>query len=293
MKTSTPANLTRYAWLASGAAVLTMLIKTVAWQMTGSVGLLSDAMESFVNLAGSLMALWMLSLTARPADSDHAFGHDKAEYFSSGFEGVFILLAAVSIGYAAIERFFNPQLLGSVTMGLGVSIFASIINFLVARILSRAGRRHRSIILEADAQHLMTDVWSSIGVIVGVGLASETGILWLDPAVALVVAIGIVRTGWILMQRSIAGLMDASLPPDQLEQISTLLESFRCQGLAFHTLQTRQAGHRSFFNLHVHVPGDWTVRKGHDYLDAIETKLLELFPGACITLHMEPTPDDD
>ena len=201
-------SLTRYAWLSIAAAIATILLKGMAWRLTGSVGLLSDAIESFVNLAGAVMALWMLALAAQPADHDHAHGHGKAEYFSSAFEGFLILLAAVSIGYTAIERLMNPRPLEAVGDGLLVSVVASVIKFDTARILMEVGRTHNSITLEADAQHLMTDVWTSVGVIAGVGLAWLSGWLWLDPAIALLVAANIVWTGWQLMQRSAAGLMD-------------------------------------------------------------------------------------
>jgi cation diffusion facilitator family transporter len=205
-------SLTRYAWLSIAAALATILLKGAAWRMTGSVGLLSDAIESFVNLAGAIMALWMLTLAALPADDDHAHGHGKAEYFSSAFEGFLILLAALSIGYTAVDRIFNPQPLEAVGAGLLVSVVASAINFATARILLEVGKKHNSITLEADAHHLMTDVWTSAGVIGGVGLVWLSGWLWLDPAVAMLVAANIVWTGWRLMQRSAAGLMDISLP---------------------------------------------------------------------------------
>ena len=215
--------LTRYAWLSIAAAIATIILKGVAWQMTGSVGLLSDAIESFVNLAGALMALWMLTLAALPADDDHAYEHGKAEYFSSAFEGFLILLAAFSIGYTAIERFMNPRPLEAVGIGLLVSVLASIINFATARILMRVGRERNSITLEADAHHLMTDVWTSAGVISGVGLVWFSGWLWLDPAIALLVAANIVWTGWQLMRRSADGLMDISLPNEKLAEIETVL----------------------------------------------------------------------
>jgi cation diffusion facilitator family transporter len=229
-------SLTRYAWLSIAAALATIVLKGVAWWLTGSVGLLSDAIESFVNLAGALMALGMLTLAALPADNEHAYGYGKAEYFSSAFEGFLILLAAVSIGYASIVRMLDPQPLEAVGVGLLVSMAASIINFATARTLMKVGREHDSITLEADAQHLMTDVWTSAGVIVGVALVWATGWLWLDPAIALLVAVNIVWTGWHLMRRSAAGLMDASLPVDKLAQIETLLAVYRQQGLAFHAL---------------------------------------------------------
>jgi cation diffusion facilitator family transporter len=286
-----PPSLTRYAWLSIAAAIATILLKGVAWWMTGSVGLLSDAIESFVNLAGALMALWMLTLAALPADDDHAHGHGKAEYFSSAFEGFLILLAAVSIGYTAIERWIYPQPLEAVGYGLVVSVAASIINFATARILMKVGLKHNSITLEADAHHLMTDVWTSIGVIGGVGLVWLTNWLWLDPAIALLVALNIVWTGWHLMRRSASGLMDESLPADKLMQIETLLAGYREQGLDFHALRTRQAGSRTFVTLHVLVPGSWTVQHGHDWAERIEADIHHTLPHAHITTHLEPLED--
>ena len=284
-------SLQRYAWLSIAAAIATILLKGTAWQLTGSVGLLSDAIESFVNLAGAIMALWMLTLAALPADDDHAHGHGKAEYFSSAFEGFLILLAALSIGYTAIIRLMNPQPLEAVGAGLLVSVVASVINFAVARILMRVGREHRSITLEADAHHLMTDVWTSIGVIGGVGLVWLTGWLWLDATIALLVAANIVWTGWQLMHRSAAGMMDISLPPETRQQIETVLDQFRSEGLDFHALRTRQAGSRAFVSLHVLVPGNWTVQHGHDWSERIEAAIRELLPHANITTHLEPLED--
>jgi len=284
-------SLKRYAWLSIAAAIATILLKGVAWKMTGSVGLLSDAIESFVNLAGALMALWMLTLAELPADDDHVYGHGKAEYFSSAFEGFLILLAAVSIGYAAFDRLMNPQPLEAVGLGLAVSVIASVINFATARTLMGVGRKHSSITLEADAHHLMTDVWTSAGVIGGVGLVWLTGWLWLDPVIALVVAANIIWTGWHLMRRSTDGLMDASLPVEKLVQIEALLAGYRRQGLDFHALRTRQAGSRTFVTLHVLVPGHWTVQQGHDWAERIELDILNTLPRAHITTHLEPIED--
>lgn len=284
-------SLTRYAWLSIAAAIATILLKGVAWKLTGSVGLLSDAIESFVNLAGAIMALWMLTLAALPADDDHAHGHGKAEYFSSAFEGFLILLAAVSIGYTAVDRLMHPQPLEAVAVGLMVSVVASVINFATARTLMRVGRTHNSITLEADAHHLMTDVWTSVGVIVGVGLVWLTGALWLDPVIALLVAANIVWTGWQLMQRSAAGLMDISLPAERLEAIETLLTGYRAQGLDFHALRTRQAGSRAFVTLHMLVPGNWTVQQGHDWAERIEADIRKALPHAHVTTHLEPLED--
>ena len=285
------ASLKRYAWLSIAAALATILLKGWAWWVTGSVGLLSDALESFVNLAGAMMALAMLTLASMPADDNHAHGHGKAEYFSSAFEGFLILIAAAGISYAAIERFLNPQPLEAVNIGLAVSAVASVINLATSRILMAVGRKHKSITLEADAHHLMTDVWTSIGVILGVGLAWLTGWLWLDPVIALLVALNIVWTGWQLLQRSAAGLMDVSLPDEDLHAIEAVLDRYRAQGLTFHALRTRQAGTRAFITVHVLVPGAWTVQHGHDWLERIEADIRQVVSHAHITTHLEPKED--
>jgi cation diffusion facilitator family transporter len=286
-----PASLKRYAWLSIAAALATILLKGWAWWLTGSVGLLSDALESFVNLAGAMMALAMLTLAAMPADENHAHGHGKAEYFSSAFEGFLILVAAIAIGYAAIERLLNPQPLEAVGIGLAVSVVASIINLATSRILMGVGKKYKSITLEADAHHLLTDVWTSAGVILGVGLVWMTGWLWLDPVIALLVAANIVWTGWRLLQRSAAGLMDVSIPEDDLKAIDEVLEGYRRQGLAFHALRTRQAGTRAFITVHVLVPGAWTVKQGHDWSESIEADIRRVVANAHLTTHLEPIED--
>jgi cation diffusion facilitator family transporter len=284
-------SLQRYAWLSIATALATIVLKGVAWWLTGSVGLLSDALESFVNLAGALMALAMLSLAATPADEDHAHGHGKAEYFSSAFEGFLILIAAVSIGYAAVGRLLHPQGLEDVGVGLAVSVLASVINLATARILLGVGRRHNSITLEADAHHLMTDVWTSVGVIVGVGLVWATGWLWLDPVIAILVAVNIIWTGWQLLRRSAAGLMDVSVPEETRLAIEAVLDRYRSEGLEFHALRTRQAGSRAFATIHVLVPGEWTVQKGHDHSERIEADLRVAVPYVHVTTHLEPKED--
>jgi cation diffusion facilitator family transporter len=286
-----PASLKRYAWLSIAAALATILLKGWAWWLTGSVGLLSDALESFVNLAGAMMALAMLSVAAMPADDNHAHGHGKAEYFSSAFEGFLILVAAASIAYAAIDRLLNPRALEAVGIGLVVSVAASVINLVTSRILMDVGRKYRSITLEADAHHLMTDVWTSAGVIAGVGLAWLTGWLWLDPVIALLVAMNIVWTGWQLLNRSAAGLMDVSIPPEEIKAVEDVLDGYRRQGLAFHALRTRQAGSRAFISMHVLVPGTWTVQQGHDWSERIEADIRQAIPNSNITTHLEPIED--
>ncbi len=286
-----PKSLKRYAWLSIAAALSTILLKGIAWRLTDSVGLLSDAIESFVNLAGALMALGMLSVAARPADESHAYGHTKAEYFSSAFEGFLILGAAVWIAVEAVERLLNARPVQAAPIGLGVAVLATIVNFVTARILMTVGRKSRSITLEADAHHLLTDVWTSIGVIAGVALVWLTGWLWLDPTIALLVAANIVWTGWHLMHRSAAGLMDASLPVSELKQVEAILASYRQKGLEFHALRTRQAGARTFITLHVLVPGTWTVQQGHDWSERIEADLRRALPGVHVTTHLEPKED--
>jgi cation diffusion facilitator family transporter len=286
-----PVSLKRYAWLSIAAALTTILLKGWAWWLTGSVGLLSDALESFVNLAGAMMALAMLSLAAMPEDENHQHGHGKAEYFSSAFEGFLILIAAASIGYAAIERLLNPRPIEAVGIGLAVSVVASIINLATSRILMDVGRKYKSITLEADAHHLMTDVWTSAGVIVGVGLVWLTGWLWLDPVIALGVALNIVWTGWQLLNRSAAGLMDVSIPEEEIKAIESVLDSYRQQGLEFHALRTRQAGTRAFISLHLLVPGAWSVQRGHDWSERIEADIRLAVPNTHITTHLEPIED--
>ena len=284
-------DLRRYAWLSIAAALATILLKSGAWWLTGSVGLLSDAIESLVNLSGALMALWMLTIAAQPADDDHFYGHGKAEYFSSGFEGLLILAAAIGIGWAAVERLLHPQALEQIGVGLGISVIASIINLLTALVLLRAGREHRSITLEADAHHLLTDVWTSVGVILGVAAVWLTGWLWLDPLLALLVAANIIWTGVRLVSRSAAGLMDAALATDQQSALAAVMETHRRQGIDFHALWTRQAGARVFISVHVLVPGRWTVKEGHDLVERIEAEMRAALPHAHVLTHLEPIED--
>lgn len=284
-------SLKRYAWLSIGAALSTILLKAAAWWMTGSVGLLSDALESVVNLAGAMMALAMITLAEQPADDDHSYGHGKAEYFSGGFEGLLILLAAVGIGVTAFERLLHPQPLSQVGIGLGVSVAASVINLFTARTLLAAGRENRSLTLEADAHHLMTDVWTSVGVIAGVGAVALTGWLWLDPVLALLVAANIVWTGWTLLYRSTRGLMDVSLPPDEHALVLAVLDGFRSQGLDFHALRTRESGARRFVEVHILMPGEWTIQKGHELAEQLEREIRSALPRTHVVTHLEPLDD--
>lgn len=284
-------SLTRFAWLSILAALTTMALKTLAWWVTGSVGLLSDAMESVVNLVAAVVALVALRVASQPADEHHAFGHGKAEYFSAGVEGALILVAAASIAWAAVERLLDPRGLESVGVGLGVSVVAATLNGVVAVVLLRAGRSHRSIALEADGRHLFTDVWTSAGVLVGVGLVSFTGWTVLDPLVALAVAANIVVAGVLLVRRSVEGLMDVGLGELDVATIDGALDRFRADGVVFHALRTRQAGQQRFVSLHVLVPGAWTVQRGHDLLEQIEASVRGALPGVVIDTHLEPVED--
>jgi cation diffusion facilitator family transporter len=285
------ASLTRYAWLSISAAIITILLKAGAYMLTGSVGLFSDALESTVNLIGALMALTMLTIAARPADENHAYGHTKAEYFSSGIEGTLIVVAAVSIAITAFQRFINPQPLEQVGMGLGVSIVASLVNLGVALVLLRAAKEHNSITLEANAQHLLTDVWTSVGVLVGVGIVALTGWQRLDPIVAFVVAGNIVLSGGNIVRKSVSGLMDTALPTDERDKVQKVLEPYLKKGVRYHAFRTRQSGARQFVSLHVLMPGDWTIQDGHDVLEQIETSICDVLPGAAVFTHMEPLDD--
>jgi cation diffusion facilitator family transporter len=284
-------NLTRFAWLSIGAAIITIALKTTAYWLTGSVGLLSDALESLVNLVAAIMALAMLTIAARPADEMHAFGYGKAEYFSSGLEGALVLLAAASIAWTAVPRLFAPQPLEHIGIGLAVSVLASAINFWVARVLMKAGKEYRSITLEADAHHLMTDVWTSAGVVLGVGVVALTGWVHLDPIIALLVAANILRIGSQLLGRSVSGLMDATLPAAERDAIKQVLNRYESQGIEYHALRTRQAGTRAFVSLHVLVPRDWTVQRGHDLLEQLERDIRASVPGAQLFTHLEPQGD--
>jgi len=283
--------LTRFAWLSIAAALATIALKTVAWHITGSVGLLSDAIESVVNLVGGIMALAMLTIAARPADEDHAYGHSKAEYFSSGVEGSLILVAAVSIAIAAVLRLITPKPLEAIGMGLAVSVAASLVNLVVALLILRAGKKHNSITLEANAHHLLTDVWTSVGVVAGVGLVAFTKWNWLDPVVALLVAANIVWTGVRIVRRSIAGLMDISLSPEDIATARKVLKTYEQTGIQFHALRTRQAGARKFVSTHVLVPGDWTVQRGHELLDKIEADVCRALPDTVVFTHLESLDD--
>ena len=284
-------SLTRYAWLAIAAAIATMALKGVAYQVTGSVGLLSDALESLVNLAGALMALAMLTVAARPPDDDHAYGHGKAEYFSAGVEGALILIAALSIAYAAVDRLLHPRPIEQLGLGLAVSVVAALLNLAVALVLLRASKVHRSATLQASSHHLLTDVWTTVGVLVGVGAVALTGWLVLDPLVALAVAANIVWTGTRILRESVAGLMDAALPASEQAILRRLLDGYAAQGIEYHALLTRRAGARRFVSVHVLVPPEWSVQKGHDLLEQIEAEMRRALPPISVLTHLEPLGD--
>ena len=284
-------SLTRFAWLSIAAAILTIALKAIAYWLTGSVGLLSDALESFVNLVGAIMALAMLTIAARPADEEHPFGHSKAEYFSSGVEGTLILIAAVSIVLAAFQRLITPKPLEQIGLGLGVSIVASLVNLFVALVLLRASKKHNSITLEANAQHLMTDVWTSAGVIVGVGAVALTDWERIDPIVAFLVAGNIIWSGVRIVRKSVLGLMDTAIPVEEQKIIRKVLEPHIQSGVQCHALRTRQSGARRFVSFHVLVPGIWTVQRSHRLLESIEADIRRAIPSVTVLTHLEPLND--
>jgi cation diffusion facilitator family transporter len=285
-------SLTRYAWLSIAAALATIALKSTAYLLTGSVGLLSDAIESIVNLVGAGMALGMLTIAARPPDESHMYGHSKAEYFASNLEGVLILIAAGGIISAAVGRLVHPHPLQELGLGLAVSAAAAAINFAASRALMAAGRKRNSITLEADAQHLMTDVWTSLGVIGGIALVALTGWNVLDPIVGLLVGMNIIWTGLRLVGRSVAGLMDASLSAEEQQAIDKVMTKYRKKGLEFHALRTRQAAARRFVSVHMLVPGAWTVHDAHHVAENFERDIRSALGAATVFTHLEPVEDE-
>jgi cation diffusion facilitator family transporter len=283
--------LTRFAWLSIGVAILTIGLKTVAYLLTDSVGLLSDALESIVNLVGALMALAMLTVAARPADETHTYGHSKAEYFSSGVEGTLILVAAISIAYTAIQRLIIPKPLEQIGIGLIVSVAASLANLGVALILRRAGKKYNSISLTSNSHHLMTDVWTSGGVLVAVGAVAVTGWQILDPLIAILVAVNIVWTGFGIIKSSVSGLMDTSLSKNDLDVIQSILDRHQGAKAKFHAIKTRQSGSLKFITLHVLVPGSWTVERGHRFVTHIEEEIHAAIVDSVIVTHLESLSD--
>jgi cation diffusion facilitator family transporter len=274
--------------LSVAAAIATIAMKSLAWWVTGSVGLLSDAMESFVNLASALFAIAMVTIAQRPADDDHPFGHSKAEYFSSGFEGLLIVGAAVGIVIAAVQRFAQPQPLESLGLGLGLAVASSALNGVLAWRMMAASKEHRSIALEADARHLYTDVWTSAGVVVGLVLVHFTGWLWLDPVLAIGVALNILREGAHLMWRSVQGLMDSAIEPQTRSQIDQTLAQFSHQTIRFDHLVTRRAGQRLFVDVHMHMPAAWTLGRAAALRTSVEQALMSDVPGLRASIQLLP-----
>jgi cation diffusion facilitator family transporter len=282
-------NLTRYAWLSIAAAIVTIALKAAAYWFTGSVGLLSDALESLINLAAAIVALFTLKIAAAPADEDHAFGHDKAEYFSSGIEGTLIFLAALSIIYAAIGRLIAPRELEQLGIGLMVSGAATAVNLAVGLILIRVGKKHHSLVLEADGHHLMTDVWTSVGVIIGVSLVNMTGWLRLDPIVAILVAVNIIWTGFTLIKRSVLGLMDTVVAPEIQYIAEEVLKKFaEREGITYENFRSRQSGMKKFFYVDIQFPNGWTIYRVHQIADRIEIEIQEKIPNSTVFSHLEP-----
>ena len=288
-------SLTRWAWLSIAAAVVTIGMKTVAYLLTGSVGLLSDALESVVNLVAAVLALIAIAAAAKPADERHHFGHGKAEYLSAGAEGVMILVAAGLIVYAAIDRLLDPQPLEDLGIGLAVTLGATVINAVVGLVILRQGRRHRSMALVADGKHLMTDVYTSIGVIVGIALVAVTGWLPLDSIVALAVGVNILWTGFILVRNAGRGLLDHALPQEETARVLGVLRDFvgryPAGELEFHGLQTRESGRDQFVSVHILVPGSWTVTRAHDLVEEVEAAIKDVLPHAQVHTHLEPCED--
>jgi cation diffusion facilitator family transporter len=289
MTLATP--LRRFAAVAIAAAVAVIALKVGAWWITGSVGLLSDAVESLANLAGAVVAYLMLVVADRPPDDEHAYGHSKAEYFASGFEGGLIVVAAIGVGWVAVSRLMAPQALEWVALGLAAAGVATVINYWVARVLLEAGRAHGSITLESSGHHLMTDVWTSAGVIAGVGAAAITGWRWLDPVIALAVAVHIMATGARLVRRSALGLLDTALPETEMELVRGVLAAHEARGIQFHAVRSRRAGRRAFVSMHVLVPGGWTVQRAHDLAEEVEAEIQTRIPGCTVFTHLEPAED--
>lgn len=276
-------------WASVVVAVITITLKTLAWYITDSVGLLSDAMESLVNLASAIFALMMVTIAARPADQDHPYGHHKAEYFSSGFEGILIIAAAIGIIWAGGHRLFDPQPIQQVGWGLALSVLSSVLNGLLAWVMFRAAKVHRSIALEADARHLVTDVWTSVGVVVGVAAVAMTGWLWLDAVVAIGVALNILKEGFRLMWRSSQGLMDEALEPAVLLEIQKTLAQFEHRTIRFDHMTTRQSGQRRFVDLHMHMPASWSLGRAAALRTSVEQALMSAVPGLRATIQLLPS----
>jgi cation diffusion facilitator family transporter len=285
-------SLRKFIYLSIAAAIVTILLKFHAYSVTGSMGFFSDALESFVNLFAAVFALIMFNISRKPADKGHEFGHSKAEYFSSAAEGAFILMAAFSIIWTTVPRLIAPRPIENIHTGLLFSLLASLVNLVVGLTLIHRGKKEKSLLLEADGRHLMTDVWTSAGVIVSIVIVKFTGWLIVDPIIAIVVALNIIYTGYRLISRSASGLMDATLPGEDLEKITAYLDSLKGEQIEYHSLLTRAAGHRKFITLHVLVPGKWTVKQAHDHADRIEETIVNMFDEpVTVHTHLEPVED--
>lgn len=284
-------SLQRYAWLSVTAALVTMALKLIAWWWTDSVGLLSDAAEASVNLMAASFAVFALRVAARPADANHHHGHGKIDYFAGGFEGALILLAAIAIGALAIERALAPQPLHDIGFGLVFAALASLLNLAVGLLLIKVGKRERSLTLEADGHHLMTDVWTSVGVLVGVAAAAFTGWWWLDPAIAGLVALHILLTAFSLLRRAVAGLMDEAMTTADHDKLVEVLNGRLPAPLQWHALRHRQAGRLAFASVHVLVPDDWSIRRAHDLAEEIEAATRQVLPDLYLDIHLEPLGD--
>jgi len=285
-------SLNKYLYLSIAAAIVTILLKFYAFHVTGSMGLLSDALESFVNLFAALFALLMLHLSRKPADQEHEFGHGKAEYFSSAVEGALILIAAFTIIRSALPRIIEPQPLENITTGLLFSLLASLVNLVVGLVLINNGKKKKSLLVEADGRHLMTDVYTSVGVILGIILVDLTGWLIIDPIIAILVGLNIIYSGYKLLHRSARELMDASIPEDELERVTAYLDSLGDREIEYHSLLTRMSGPRRFISMHLLVPGDWSVKRGHDCADEVEETIIAMFrEPVTVSTHIEPVED--
>ncbi len=286
-----PYTLANYAWLSIAAAVATLCLKMLAWWLTGSVGLMSDAMESLVNLVAAVITLLSVSVSVLPADDEHAYGHTKVEYFASGLEGGLILLAATGIGWNALDRLMHPQILETISLGLLISVLASVINLVVGRALMRVGKSRHSVALLADGQHLMTDVWTSVAVVIAVAMVGFTGWQWLDPVIGILLAGHIIGMGVRLVRESLMGLMDTGLPPEEMRTIKELLEGYAARGMQYHALRTRQAGAWRFMSVHLLMPGEWTIARGHEIADQIEEEIRTKVLRLNVLTHLEPLED--
>lgn len=286
-------SLKKFLYISIAAAILTISLKLIAYLLTNSVGILSDALESGVNLVAAVVALIMIRIAEKPPDQEHEFGHNKAEYFSSAVEGGLIVLAAFSIIWSALPRIISPQPLENVGMGLLVAVGASLINLAASNILIKNGKKYNSITLEADGKHLMTDVLTSAGVLLGIGLIKVTGWMRLDGIVAVGVAINIIWTGYTLIKRSALGLLDTAFPKDEMDSIRRVLEKYEQQNIQFHSLMTRQSGQRKFIFVHILMPGTMDIQQGHNLAEKVENDLRMLFPNTQTTVftHLEPIED--